>query len=319
MTCAINCSRRLMRRLIHEPLAADLAQSGVSALVVSDSKASTVRMTESELFAVALKVRFADVVIGADQAALEKAEEAFDAVGMDFPAHIFLSKVIDHRVLLEGAARHIAPVRSGVSEKLGVLGDLGLKDRLQGFTVNVGNVEGASGTVTLDQREDFVLVAGETLFDDAPIASTALDGPVVSLVGFDDLPAAAHDAAVRLHRLADTVGHEPRGLVGHAKSSVELVAAHALFAGAEQEHGLKPDVELDLGLLKDGAYGHAELLTASVALPQAGAGGLPLKSVVVANDPAVGADRAVRPAHPLQVLAGSFGVLEVGLVKCAHG
>jgi hypothetical protein len=38
---------------------------------------------------------------------------------------------------------------------------------------------------------------------------------------------------VASHSLTDAMRHKPCGLVGHVQHAVNLVAAHALFAGAE--------------------------------------------------------------------------------------
>jgi hypothetical protein len=95
---------------------------------------------------------------------------------------------------------------------------------------------------------------------------------------------------------------------------VELVAAHPFLGRAKQEHGLEPNVELDLGALETGADCHSELLAAILTFPKARTVRLPLKPVVVAYNAAVRAYRAVRPLDALKVFAGFIRVLEVGLV-----
>ena len=50
------------------------------------------------------------------------------------------------------------------------------------------------------------------------------------LVYLDNAAVAAHRGqADSLHREANAVRHEPRGLVGHLQHPVELVGAHALL------------------------------------------------------------------------------------------
>src|SRR5439155_20827923 len=71
--------RRFVNPLIGEPLAADLRQRNSGACFI---RRLAMREAEIKLGAVALQVRFADVVIRADQAALEQAEERFDRIGM---------------------------------------------------------------------------------------------------------------------------------------------------------------------------------------------------------------------------------------------
>src|SRR5258708_28781433 len=53
--------------------------------------------------------------------------------------------------------------------------------------------------------------------------------------------------------------------VGRAKRAVELVAAHALLGGAEQERRQPPLAERDLGTLEDGSDRDGELALAGVA------------------------------------------------------
>src|SRR5712671_3191 len=53
----------------------------------------TMRKSEIEFGAIPLKVLLADMVIGADKAALEKPEERFDRVDMNVSASVFTGKV----------------------------------------------------------------------------------------------------------------------------------------------------------------------------------------------------------------------------------
>lgn len=96
------------------------------------------------------------------------------------------------------------------------------------------------------------------------------------------------------------------------------MGADALLGSADQVNGLKPDIELDLGSLKDGAYRDGELLAAILALPDAGAGGLSFQVVVIPYGAAMGAYGAAGPADSLKVLAGLVGVLEVGGIEVRH-
>src|SRR5690348_3861739 len=82
MNCASSCLRRLMSRLIGQPLASDPLERDVGALVVGVAKAGPMREAEIKLSDVALQMRFADVVVSPIQATLENAEERFDGIGM---------------------------------------------------------------------------------------------------------------------------------------------------------------------------------------------------------------------------------------------
>lgn len=84
-------------------------------------------------------------------------------------------------------------------------------------------------------------------------------------------------------------------------------------------HGLKPDIQSNLGALEDGAYGDGELIGAGTALVDARARRFALKLVVTADDTAMRADNAIGPAKRLKVLARLVCVLELGLVEDRFG
>lgn len=75
------------------------------------------------------------------------------------------------------------------------------------------------------------------------------------------------------HSKAKTVTHEPNRLVADARHAVNLVGAHAFFAGAHQVGDKQPAMQGNMRILKHRSNRRAELLTASVALPDAFADG----------------------------------------------
>src|SRR3982750_4149361 len=77
----------------------------------------------------------------------------------------------------------------------------------------------------------------------------------VGLVNFHNAAVAAHRRKrARAQRLADAVRHKPRRLQGDAQGAVKLVRADALLARHHQEDRLKPEMQLDMAALKDGAH-----------------------------------------------------------------
>jgi hypothetical protein len=50
--------------------------------------------------------------------------------------------------------------------------------------------------------------------------------------------------------------HKPSGPIRYAESAMDLMAAHALFAGAKHVRGLKPKVQFDVARLKHSANRH---------------------------------------------------------------
>src|SRR5207249_288092 len=99
----------------------------------------------------------------------------------------------------------------------------------------------------------------------------------------------------RVHRFADTVRHEPCGLVRHAERAMELVTAHAFLGRANEVRRQHPLVKRDLAALENGSDRHGELTTAVAAEQQTGAVALAGQAVIAIRAAAVRADRAGRP------------------------
>src|SRR2546426_1110009 len=105
------------------------------------------RESKIKFRAVTLKMFFADVVIGSDQATLEQAEERFDRVGMRHCvlnaaalARIFASCMV-HDLMAKETAVKVAIVARAIGHKVRILSDLRLQDGLKRLVVNVRNVE----------------------------------------------------------------------------------------------------------------------------------------------------------------------------------
>ncbi|HZT34867.1 MAG TPA: hypothetical protein VFA15_03030, partial [Nitrososphaera sp.] len=95
------------------------------------------------------------------------------------------------------------------------------------------------------------------------------------------------------------MAHEPSGLVGHAKHSVELMGAHSLLGRHHHPNRHKPFVERDMGAFKDRPNRHRELPLTRLAPKEASASrllGFRLRRHAVNVDGfAMGANRAVGP------------------------
>lgn len=295
---------------ISQALAFDALQGKVAALHVPDTIAGTAGVAKIELLQIHLKMFLRDVEEGAEHATLEDAEIVLDFVGGEAVlADVLASGVLDLLVAGElGANLGVEAALVGDERGLAVgVGDDDLADVLGGRGLD-GEGAGRAGR-GIDQSDNLLQVAVALL-----VALGALGPGDVGLICLH-LPAlvAAHRGrGIVAHGLADAVGHEPRGLVGHAEHAVQLVRRHAGLGGRHQVAGEHPLVERDLGALEDGADRDGELLAALSALVQALAVGLALKGAYLGRVgvAAMGADRAVRPAERLQVLAGLVGVGE---------
>lgn len=65
----------------------------------------------------------------------------------------------------------------------------------------------------------------------------------------------------QLHRTSDVrrMRKEPSGLVGHAKSAMQLMAGHALLGRGHEVERLKPEVQLDMAAFHHALGGHADV------------------------------------------------------------
>jgi len=137
------------------------------------------------------------------------------------------------------------------------------------------------------------------------VAGLAAD---IGFVALDNLAGTADRAVIVVwpHGLADTVRHEPGGLVGDAQHAVKLMRADALLGSGHQVRGENPLVERDFGALKDGSDGDGELLATALALVSAFAVRLTLQpgDLVLLMLAAMRAHRSVRPKLGFEMRAG---------------
>src|SRR5207253_556739 len=93
---------------------------------------------------------------------------------------------------------------------------------------------------------------------------------------------------------------------------LKLLAAHPFLGRAEKVDRVNPLMEGKLGILENGAYGHAELRTAVATEQEARTVRLALKAANALYAATVRAFRAFRPAGSFQMGAGGILVMEAG-------
>lgn len=106
------------------------------------------------------------------------------------------------------------------------------------------------------------------------------------------------------HGEADTVGHEPSGLIGDAQHAVHLMGRDAFLGGAKQVGCRDPLRQRDMAALEHGSDRDRERLAAGTAFIDAGACGLALKLGDGLDLATVRAIRTLGPAKCLKVLTG---------------
>ena len=137
-----------------------------------------------------------------------------------YPLTIGDDVTVGHSAVLHGAVtREVFTerlvLRGLIGHQVGSLADMRLKNRLESLAGDVGYMERASTALTLDQRNNGVLVA---------VAATLGLGLFVAperFVGLNLTAARAENTnEALLHRFADAVRHEPCSLVGNAERAM---------------------------------------------------------------------------------------------------
>lgn len=268
-------------------------------------------VAEVKLIDIALKVSRADMMERTDNAALEDREVTLDSVRCNVATHIFTGGVIDDfmagehgrdQAVLAFAIRHQVRVR-------------GIHSRVQNGTKVVGidgwQMQGAHLAATFNQREHhFLIDTANGLFVALGAMAVFLFAAHIRFVRLNDLAATTKQAATVFHGFAKAMLHEPCGLVRDAKRAMHLVRRVALFACSHQVSTEHPFVKGYLAALKYRTYRYGEWLQTIFALIKTGARRLALERVMVlADTPAMRANRAIGPADCLKVYPGFVRVL----------
>ena len=296
----------------------DARQHARGAFGVIDAEASAVRIAIVELRKVAVEVLPLAMLIDTDHAALEDAEEAFDGVGGDalvLPVHVLAPAMVDGNVIGEIPTQSLVGL-GFVGDQACLAGNRFTEKRADGCRAEIGDdlAVGSAG-VAVDQAHYGVFVSRA--------AAAPFHAGLVADVGFIDLDAAATGAELLQiasgHGFADTVAKEPSGLHGALKHPLDLTGADALLGGAEEVDDLQPQVKRQVAGLEDGPHTHGERLFASVALAQAGAGGLAIEAADAFSFSAMRANRTVRPQARFDIGEGAGFGLHMGGVENGRG
>lgn len=302
-----------MSRSIGESLADNAAQGAAGPLNIINAESDPLVVTEIELGEIPLQVLLADVVIHADDSALQNREIAFDRIGVRVAAHVFLRGMIDG--LMAGETFSRFPIDAAlVSTQVRLRRDLFSEDGLEVRGVHFCDMEGRDAALALDQCDDRFLwrrpLVRAVLCLSADIGFIRLNKTALATQGAGQLAVA--------HCLADAMRHEPSGLKGDAKYPVKLIAADPLLRRAQQEDRLKPDMQLDVAGLEDGSNLDGEGLAAGIAFIDADTGALAAQRAALADRAAMGANPTVRPNVRLYEGVSGCLVVILGFGKNGH-
>jgi hypothetical protein len=119
-----------------------------------------------------------------------------------------------------------------------------------------------------------------------------------------------------LHCHADTVQHEPSGLLSHAEGTSYLTGANAILRSGDNPDG-KPLLKAERGILKDGSNLNAELALGVSALALKLPLGRKVANVAASAD---GAHHSIRPAVRDHVAEAVIRIREVddGFLKSSR-
>jgi hypothetical protein len=299
--------------LIREPLALCTDKSAIGAGLIVDAELDPIVVAEIELGQIPINVLPINVLIDADEAALEHGKEALKRIGVYVAAYPFLFRVIDALVL---AMRHEMPIgHRAIRIKLAVAIKVPPERRAHRVVVEEHRTDRAAA---LDKTEYLPILAKRRILRAAGLRRAGDE----RLIGLDDLAKAADRpaAAAAVHRQPDAVHQEPRGFHAAAERALYLAGRDAFLASANQVDRLKPYPHRHMARLEDGAHAHRERLTAWAAIPKAGAGRFAFGARGFANRAAMRAYGAIRPKPRLDVFDCGVLVGEMfGIESGIHG
>ena len=293
-----------VRRRISQPLALEASKRDVGPFHVIDAELGAGVLPEIELGQVAIKVLGIDVLINADDAALEDRKEPFEGVGVHVAAHPLEFGMVNRAV-----ARRASKLenRRAIAHQPAALIQMLVKARADAAMVEH---DGPDRAATLDKAENFHIA-----FATAGTLTGLSRTTHFHIVDLDSFAFATHRIKVATggHRKANTVAKVPSGFHATAQGPLKLAGRVAFLAGAKQVDGLKPKPQAEVAILENGANADRKLLAAGVALAKAGAAGFAAQTPdLVASGLAMRADRAMRPKPGFDVLESGFLTVKMG-------
>lgn len=236
-----------------EPLSVTYVARVVAKLVLRDVLAEIARV---------------NVVVRADQPALEHRPERFNILRVHLAAYVF-GLVPDH--LMRQHLAHVVIERIAVSHKarlraVNAVEHLTLNALLRRLH-NLGTDAAptflyAEHRGTLLPRLPYRIAHRLAVYAMRSMAAKLATD--IRLIGLDG--AGESGRVLVRHRPADAVAHKPRGFVRHAELALYLSRTHRLLGNAHALSDYQPRSERNLGVFEDGALRNRELPPTSLAL-----------------------------------------------------
>jgi hypothetical protein len=256
--------------------------------------------------------------VGTFDSALQQAPEVFESVGVNLPVNVFLGMVNHMMLEILVFQSLIGKQRIGVNRaaSLDVMANLSLKVMLAAS----GNHHCANFSATFHDAEHGSLILHAAFGNHALVLVGVHESGSTTDEGFVYFylrtTATEFRTGIALHRKADSVEHEPCGLLSDAKSAGHFVRTHAILAVGNHPHCDKPLIERQCRIFKDGSNLHRKLTMSmdALALPFP----LILKEYCIFTATCRASHFAIRPAHFDHEGKAIIGICEVndGLLKC---
>jgi hypothetical protein len=220
-----------------------------------------------ELVHVERQIFFVDLVVRADDSALEQAPEALDCVCVSGPHHVLAPTVAHHAMRQRIAEQAVSCILIG-GDQLHVFGNGLANETIQRCGIGVLDNPRDNHSLPSDSADhrDFACPASANML--------ALAGVFVFFFAADESLVHFHFASQRhhvaLHRSAPAMADVPRGAPVSSRILTEdhapdLQRAETLFHSPHQVPDLKPNPQRDFCVLEDRMSGHAETVARTAA------------------------------------------------------
>ena len=214
-----------------------------------------------QFFEVAVEMLDAHLVKGADDGSLEQAPHALNAVGVNIADDPLFGRMAHspmHGVFVRDA--EVRPQFIGVNG-LSLILNRALDESMEGMAAYVGDTLNPDLPAALDGPG----YPGLTLL--APRSHIAPLSPDQCFIHFDDTEKRGAGEGVVSHGFSDPMAQIPSRLVAGSKKPLDLVGRDSLPGLAHEVDGGKPLAERQVGIVHDGAGGHAEMVSANPGSP----------------------------------------------------
>ena len=300
----MNFSRSSVRRRIGQALAFEPGKRDVAALHIIDAKLGAGVLPEIELGQIPIKMLGVDVLVHADDTALEDREKTFERIGMHVATRPFVLGMVNGFMFRRaGKLEH----RRAIAHQSAALIEVLVQARANAAMVKN---DGPDRAAALDKAQhlDVRLATAGALAGLSRFAH-------FHIVDFDGLAFAAHRAkvAARRHRKANAVPKVPCGFHATTQGPLKLAGRMTFLAGAKQVDRLQPQAKRQVAILENGADPDRKRLAAGVALAKARAARFAGQTTnLVASGLAMRADGAVRPKPGFDVLKSGIFAVKMG-------